>query len=66
MQEALIGPAQQSTIFLQINCIMSDIQKKIQDVVLHLFKAFEDPPFDCLVIDDAVAVMEGIDDGSFF
>jgi hypothetical protein len=45
---------------------MSDIQKKIQDVVLHLFKAFEDPPFDCLVIDDAVAVMEGIDDGSFF
>lgn len=35
-------------------------------MVLLLFQAFERPPFDRLVTDDALAVMKGIDDGSFF
>ena len=35
-------------------------------MVFELFQAFERPPFDCLVIADALAVMKGIDDGSFF
>jgi len=44
---------------------MSEIQNRIQDMVLQLFQAFKQLSFDHLVIGDALAVVAGNDNESF-
>ncbi len=45
---------------------MNSIQKKIQGMVIELFQAMESYPYPRSGIDDALRIMAGIEDGSFF
>ena len=66
MEEVLIGAERQLIPCLRINNFMNNIQKEIQGMVLDLFRALESYPYPRGGIDDALLIMAGINDGSFF